>query len=93
MFHSENVFLTGLSVSVCLCLSLITSQKEVQSGNTVNQANIIHQINNTLNTWNINSNNYINVKYLASEIVLMLVKNDDYIWLHGLYLYDSICER
>lgn len=49
MFHSENVFLTGLSVSVCLCLSLITFQKEVQSGNTVNQANIIHQINNTLN--------------------------------------------
>ena len=49
MFHSENVFLTGLSVSVCLCLYLITSQKEVQSGNTVNQANIIHQINNTLN--------------------------------------------
>lgn len=49
MFHSENVFLTGLSVSVCLCLSLITFHKEVQSGNTVNQANIIHQINNTLN--------------------------------------------
>ena len=53
MFHSENVSLTGLSVSVCLCLSLIkfsaAFQKEVQSGNTVNQANVIHQINNTLN--------------------------------------------
>ena len=53
----------------------------------------LDKINNILNTWNINSNNYINVKYLASEIVFMLVKNDDYIWVHGLYLYDRICER